>query len=355
LKSSFWSGKNVLVTGHTGFKGAWLTFWLNEMGAKVHGIGLEPSTKPNAFSAMGIESLCTHHIQDIRDSEALKSLVKKINPQVVFHMAAQPLVRLSYSQPLETYATNVMGTANLLTALRDCTAVKSIIVVTSDKCYENQERDWAYRESDPLGGYDPYSSSKACTEILTASFRRSFFTEKAIGVATVRAGNVIGGGDWSGDRLIPDIVRAMQSGIALEIRYPQAIRPWQHVLMPLSGYITLAEKSWGEPAKYSEAFNFAPQEDDCVPVQTIIEKFGGAWGKPVPWKLIPTQQPHEAHFLKLDSSKSKKSLGWNPIWNLSKALGATAGWYREFAENPKGIAELTRRQIFEYCEIKRPN
>ncbi len=342
----FWLGKRVLVTGHTGFKGSWLTFWLNELGAEVHGISLAPSTDPNAFVAMEIESRCRHYIQDIRDASALKTLVSRVNPEVVFHMAAQPLVRLSYSEPLETYATNVMGTANLLMALRSCPALKATVIVTSDKCYENREWSRAYNESDALGGHDPYSSSKACTEIVTASFRRSFF--EGVGVASGRAGNVIGGGDWSGDRLIPDIVRALLSGKPLEIRYPKSIRPWQHVLMPLQGYMVLAESLYREPRKYAEAFNFAPEDRDCVNVETIIAKFGEAWGAKVPWNLIPVPQPHEAHFLKLDAGKAKSSLGWRAAWNLEQALAATAVWYRSFSENPAGIVELTRKQIAEY-------
>lgn len=351
VESSFWSGKRVLVTGHTGFKGAWLTYWLNELGAKVQGIALEPSTEPSLFNALNLASKCEHNVLDIRDSQKVAAAMAKGNPQLVFHMAAQPLVRLSYEQPLETYQTNVMGTGHVLMGLKGCPSARAAVVVTTDKCYENREWHYAYRETDPLGGYDPYSSSKAAAEILTASFRRSFFAGGAeLGIATARAGNVIGGGDWSADRLIPDIVRSYTSNQQLEIRYPEAIRPWQHVLMPLMGYMSLAEKLYAEPAKWSEAFNFAPSEDDCVPVRAILEGFGKAWGQPVNWHQTPGQQPHEAHFLKLDSSKAKGLLKWKPKFKLEDALHATATWYREFQTNPKGIETFTKNQIYSAME-----
>jgi len=356
INMNFWSGKRVLVTGHTGFKGAWLAFWLREMGAKVSGIALEPSTDPNAFTALDLSSKIDHHVLDIRERAALQEKIKAINPEIVFHLAAQPLVRLSYAQPLETYETNVIGTGNVLTGLLPCSATRAIVVITTDKCYENREWHWGYRETDALGGYDPYSSSKACTEILTASFRRSFFSAVGKpGLATVRAGNVIGGGDWSADRLIPDIVRTIRNKTTLEIRYPEAIRPWQHVLSPLSGYIMLAERLHTEPSKWSDSFNFAPVDDDCVPVRKILDLFGRSWGEPIRWSQTPGQQVHEAHFLKLDSSKAKATIGWRPHWNLEQALQATADWYRTFYENPAKLKELTCQQIQDYCRMTKEN
>jgi len=346
LNHSFWRSKRVLVTGHTGFKGSWLTAWLLEMGAEVHGISLPPITQPNAFEAMKLQSECHHHILDIRDRVHLDSLVNEIDPEVVFHMAAQPLVRESYENPLETYEVNVLGTGNLLYSLRNGKSVRSIVIVTTDKCYENKEWCWPYRETDPLGGYDPYSSSKACAEIITSSFRKSFFSERTeVGIATARAGNVIGGGDWSKDRLLPDAVRAHQEGRSLKVRYPTAIRPWQHVLVPLSGYILLAEKLWDAPTQWSEAFNFAPNEEDCISVGTLLNKFGMAWGNSLEWMSLSTNEPHEAHFLKLDSSKAKQKLGWYPVWTLTEALKNTADWYRAYYESSCELRELTKHQI----------
>jgi CDP-glucose 4,6-dehydratase len=349
IKPQFWSGKRVLVTGHTGFKGAWLAFWLQQMGAKVSGIALAPSTDPNIFSALNLAADIDHRTIDIRERSEIQAALKAINPEIVFHLAAQPLVRASYVSPMETYETNVIGTGNVLTGLLNCSAVRSIVVITTDKCYENREWHWGYRETDALGGYDPYSSSKACAEILTASFRRSFFTpEKNVGVATVRAGNVIGGGDWSPDRLIPDIVRTLRQKGALEIRYPEAIRPWQHVLSPLSGYLMLGERLYADPLKWSEGYNFAPVDDDCVPVRRILELFGQSWGEAIRWSQPAGVQAHEAHFLKLDASKAKATIGWQPKWNLEQALKATATWYRTFYENPGQLKSLTLQQIRDY-------
>lgn len=351
----FWHGKRVLITGQTGFKGAWLTFWLSELGAEVHGIALAPSTTPNAFTALKLAGRCRHHEIDIRDRQKLNTAIAAIDPEICFHMAAQALVRESYKTPMETYETNVIGTGNVLMALKQGPAIRSIVVITTDKCYENREWHWGYRETDALGGFDPYSSSKACAEILTASFRRSYFSAAStsnahpIGLASVRAGNVIGGGDWSTDRLIPDVVRSYRDNSQLEIRYPGAIRPWQHVLSPLSGYVVLAEKLFVEPARWSEAYNFAPQDEDCVSVREILDSFGRAWGKPVGWKQTPASQAHEAHFLKLDSSKAKADLGWRPRWNLEAALQATAKWYLGYYENPEKLVDLTTEQIRSYC------
>lgn len=355
MNANFWHGKHVLITGHTGFKGSWLTFWLNELGAKVSGISLAPETSDNAFTALDLEPRCANHfLIDIRNREEVQGAIKSLNPEILFHMAAQPLVRRSYAEPLETYETNVMGTANVLMAARDCASLRSAVIVTTDKCYENREWAWGYRESDALGGHDPYSSSKACAEILTSSFRRSFFAvpgRNRIGLASVRAGNVIGGGDWSQDRLIPDLVRSTRTGDTMEIRSPMAIRPWQHVLSPLSGYLSLAEHLFTDPLKYSEAYNFAPADDDCVPVRTLIEMFESSWGKSLPWRISDGPHPHESHFLKLDSSKARADLAWRPQWNLAQALTATAEWYRTYYEIPGAMAALTRRQISAYSKI----
>lgn len=348
---AFWRGKRVLITGHSGFKGSWLTFWLSELGAHICGASLAPATELSAFETLNIASRCDHHVVDIRDRNELHRVVKTFDPEIVFHMAAQPFVRYSFENPLETYETNVIGTGNLLMSLRDLSRLRAVVVVTTDKCYENREWHYPYRETDALGGFDPYSSSKACTEIITASFRRSYFGQAgAAGIATARAGNVIGGGDWSGDRLIPDIVRALISNESLVIRYPQSIRPWQHVLSPLSGYMMLAEKLYVEPTLYAEAFNFAPSEDDCVNVQTIIEGFGRSWGGKVPWALQAGPKVHEAKFLKLDSSKARAELQWQPRLQLEDTLALTATWYRTFYKSRNEVETLTRRQIEAFCE-----
>jgi CDP-glucose 4,6-dehydratase len=357
ISTAFWQGKRVLITGHTGFKGTWATFWLKQLGAKICGVSLEPNTQPSAFHALELAQGIEHHILDIRNAGKLADVIKAFDPELVLHMAAQPLVRASYRNPLETYETNVIGTGNLLWALKDSPSVRSIVVITTDKCYENKEWVWAYRETDGLGGHDPYSSSKACAEILTASFRKSFFTHgtptgpsRPIGLASVRAGNVIGGGDWSEDRLLPDAVRSLQNSQRMEIRYPESIRPWQHVLVPLSGYLMLAEKLWSEPTRYSEAYNFAPDDDDCIPVQYVLDKFGSAWGRKVDWFTTPGPKAHEAHFLKLDSNKAKSQLKWHPVWNLDQALKASADWYRCYYEKPQDLKELTRTQIAQFTE-----
>jgi len=332
------TGKRILVTGHTGFKGSWLTLWLTKLSAEVIGYSLEPPTKPSLFEILNLKEKIIHIIGDIRDEEKLKKILKKYKPEIVFHLAAQPLVRVSYKEPKLTYETNVIGTLNLLEAVRETQSVRVVIVVTSDKCYENKEWVYGYRESDPLGGYDPYSSSKACTELLVSSYRNSFFNPENYGkthqvaLATVRAGNVIGGGDWQVNRLIPDCVKALSKGESIKIRNPNAIRPWQHVLEPLSGYLLLAQKMWKEPTKYCEAWNFGPFERDIATVKEIVEKVINLWGEGK-YEVERDTRFHEAGLLRLDISKAMMKLGWCPKWDLDIALERTVKWYKLFYEN----------------------
>lgn len=330
---SFWQGKKVLLTGHTGFKGSWLSLWLSQWGAEVIGYALPPPTVINLFDKLHLATRMTSIIGDIRDAEALQAVFNTHQPEIVIHLAAQPLVRYSYQQPVETYATNVMGSVNLLEAVRHCASVKAVVNVTTDKCYENQEWVWGYREQEAMGGYDPYSNSKACAELVTAAYRQSFFNpqqfeQHGVALASARAGNVIGGGDWAQDRLIPDIMRSCQLGQDVVIRHPHAIRPWQHVLEPLSGYLTLAQALYERPKQYAEAWNFGPQDCDAKPVQWIVDYVLKAWGEGRQSRLDATTQPHEAHFLKLDCSKAKAQLHWQPRWSLSQALDAVVAWHK---------------------------
>jgi CDP-glucose 4,6-dehydratase len=350
----FWKNKRVFLTGHTGFKGGWLSLWLNSLGAEVHGFALSPPTTPNLFQVAKIEScLKSSTIADIRDINTLKDLVVKIEPNIIFHLAAQPLVRQSYLNPIETYSTNVMGTVNLLESIRHVSSVKAVVNITTDKCYENQEWLWPYRENEAMGGYDPYSSSKGCSELITAAYRRSYFSEAGIHIASARAGNVIGGGDWAQDRLIPDFIRALRNKKTLAIRSPNAIRPWQHVLEPLSGYIMLAEKLYSEGATYASAWNFGPSEDDAKPVSWIVEKLAANIPNST-WKIDTNPQPHEANYLKLDSSKAKKLLNWKPRWRLDQALDQIVNWEKAYQSNDD-MYKICINQIHDYClnEIKR--
>jgi CDP-glucose 4,6-dehydratase len=347
MNQSFWKGKSVLLTGHTGFKGGWLSLWLQAMGAKVHGYALAPSTQPNFFTLTNVvEGMASHTIADIRDTKKINNLIEQVKPEIVFHMAAQPLVRYSYAEPVETYAINVMGTVNLLESLRHSSSVKAVVNVTTDKCYENREWLRPYRESDALGGYDPYSNSKACSELVTASYRQSFFNQKNIGIASARAGNVIGGGDWSADRLIPDFFRAVAKGRPLIIRSPKAIRPWQHVLEPLSGYLNLAEMLYSDCVKFAGAWNFAPPESDTQTVAWIlnqlIERIPDA-----SWELDESSKPHEAVLLKLDSNKAQTFLGWTPKWSLEESLDKTVEWQSKFNEGAD-LKEYSKSQIISY-------
>jgi CDP-glucose 4,6-dehydratase len=352
MNAEFWRGKRVLLTGHTGFKGSWLSLWLQSMGAQVVGYALAPPTNPSLFEVAEVGLGMTSIIGDIRDLEHLRKVFAEHSPEIVIHMAAQPLVRYSYVEPVETYSTNVMGTVNLLEAVRNTSSVKAVVNVTSDKCYENREWVWGYRENEAMGGYDPYSNSKGCAELVTAAYRNSYFhPEKyqthGVAIASGRAGNVIGGGDWAGDRLIPDIVRAIMQGKPVNIRSPHAIRPWQHVLEPLSGYLVLAQKLYEEGAAYAEGWNFGPNDEDAKPVQWIVEKLTQAWGEGASWVLDGGEHPHEAHYLKLDCSKAKMRLDWHPRWHLEDALSAIIEWHRAHRDG-KGMRELTLRQISAY-------
>lgn len=356
VDKSFWAGKVILLTGHTGFKGSWLSLWLQAMGAKVIGYALPPPTKPSLFAAANVAKGMTSIEGDIRDLSALLKVFKTYQPEIVIHMAAQSLVRYSYANPVETYSTNVMGTVHLLEAARQADSVRAIINVTSDKCYENREWVWGYRENEAMGGYDPYSNSKGCAELVTAAYRNSYFNpqnfaDHGVALASVRAGNVIGGGDWAENRLIPDIMRAIVQGKAVNIRNPQAIRPWQYVLEPLSGYLMLAKKLWEDGVGYSEGWNFGPNDEDVKPVQWIVENLTKSWRKGASWVLDGSDHPHEAHYLKLDCSKAKTRLDWHPRWSLVDALGAIIDWHRAYRDG-KDMHELTVSQIQDYVRGK---
>jgi CDP-glucose 4,6-dehydratase len=324
----FWSARRVLVTGHTGFKGAWLCLWLASLGARVAGFGRAPSA-PSLYALARVGEDVEHVEGDVRDGEAVAAAVARLAPEVVIHMAAQALVRRSFADPVETYATNAMGTVHVLDAVRRRGAdVRVIVIVSSDKCYENREWVWGYREDDRLGGHDPYSSSKACAELVTAAYRSSFFDgEAAAAVASARAGNVFGGGDFGEDRLLPDVFRAALAGAAIRVRNPHAVRPWQHVLNPLSGYLRLAERAWNDRA-YATAWNFGPPDDDARPVRWIVERLAALWGEPLRWEIDPGPHPHEARRLKLDSSLARARLGWAPTWSLEAGLERTVAWHR---------------------------
>lgn len=345
----FWKGKRVLLTGHTGFKGGWLAFWLKMLGAEVCGYSLEPNTSPNLFENLSLNDDIESVIADVRDLARLRTVMTDFRPEIVFHLAAQSLVRRSYKQPVETYATNVIGTVNLLESVRETNTVKSVVVVTTDKVYENREWLWPYRENERLGGFDPYSNSKACAEMAVSAYRNSFFVEGETLVATARAGNVIGGGDWSEDRLLPDVFRSLIFGKSLEIRNPLSIRPWQHVLEPLAGYLNLAEKLFQGARSFADAWNFGPDDADSQPVKRILEEIETLWVEPVKWDFAKGTQPHEARILKLDSTKARFELGWKPKLSLSEAISLTTDWYREFAEGGD-LGGITRRQIEFYIK-----
>jgi CDP-glucose 4,6-dehydratase len=354
MNAAFWRGKRVLLTGHTGFKGSWLSLWLQSMGAQVVGYALAPPTNPSLFEVADIAKGMTSIIGDIRDLAHLKAVFAEHQPEIVIHMAAQPLVRYSYLEAVETYSTNVMGVVNLLEAVRATKSVKAVVNVTTDKCYENREWAWGYRENEAMGGYDPYSSSKGCAELVTAAYRNSYFhpdkyQEHGVAIASARAGNVIGGGDWAEDRLIPDIMRAISAGKPVNIRNPHAIRPWQHVLEPLSGYLLLAQKLYEEGASYSEGWNFGPNDEDAKPVQWIVEKLTQSWGDGASWVLDGGEHPHEAHYLKLDCSKAKSKLDWHPRWHLDVALQHIVTWQKHYQQGTDMKTE-TLNQIAIYLE-----
>jgi len=329
--STFWKDKRVFITGHTGFKGSWLCLWLTKHGAHIAGYALAPPTNPSLFELARVDALLHSRIADIRDADTLAAAMSEFRPDIVFHMAAQPLVRDSYKIPVDTYSTNVMGTVHLLEAVRKCPYVRAVVNVTTDKCYENREWDWGYRENDRLGGFDPYSNSKACAELVTAAYRSSYFnpllySQHGVAIATARAGNVIGGGDWAMGRLVPDIVRSLLAGEAVRIRNPHAIRPWQHVLEPLCGYLTLAQKLCESGPEYGEGWNFGPSDEDAKPVEWIVKRMCELWDKSAHYDIDPSDHPHEAQYLKLDCSKSRTRLDWQPKWNLNKALASILEW-----------------------------
>lgn len=348
VNPSFWKGKKVFVTGHTGFKGSWLSLWLQSMGAIVKGYSLAPPTNPSLFEVADVAANMESEIGDIRDLDQIKKSMLGFNPDILIHMAAQPLVRLSYLEPVDTYTTNVIGTVNVLEAARTCTNLKAIVSVTTDKCYENKEWAWGYRENEPMGGHDPYSSSKGCAELVTAAYRNSFFnTKDTAALATARAGNVIGGGDWADDRLIPDILKAFENSKPVVIRNPLSTRPWQHVLEPLSGYLVLAEHLYNYGQEYAEAWNFGPKEEDCKPVNWILDQMVSTWGEGASWELDKNNNPHEANFLKLDCSKAATRLNWQPKWNLGYTLDLIVNWHQDWRTD-KNMNEQCLQEIASY-------
>lgn len=343
----FWRGKRVLMTGHTGFKGSWLSLWLQSMGATLRGIALEPPTEPALFAVARVAEGMEHRITDIRDFVPVNAQMDEFQPEIVFHMAAQPLVRLSYSEPIETYTTNVMGTVHVLEAARHSGSVKAIVNITTDKCYENREWVWGYREDEPMGGHDPYSSSKGCAELVSSAYRKSFLQDAGIAMATARAGNVIGGGDWALDRLVPDTLLALEKCQPVQIRNPDAIRPWQHVLEPLSGYLLLAEKLHAQGQTFAEGWNFGPRDEDARPVQWIVQHLCSAWGQGASWQLQPGNHPHEANYLKLDISKAKQRLNWAPRWSLDTALAHITDWHQAWLSG-QDMRAFCLKQINQY-------
>jgi CDP-glucose 4,6-dehydratase len=352
VDNNFWKNRKVFLTGHTGFKGSWLCLWLHSLGAAVSGYALKPPTDPSLYELCKIEQCVHSTIADVRDGRVLTQAMQDADPEIVIHMAAQPLVRESYKSPQDTYSINIMGTVNLLEAVRSCKNVRAVINVTTDKCYESREWIWGYRENDALGGFDPYSSSKACSELVTAAYRSSYFHLKAyseygVAIASARAGNVIGGGDWAADRLIPDCIRALLRGEQIVVRNPEAIRPWQHVLEPLSGYILLAQKLIQGGASYAEAWNFGPAENDARTVEWIVKKLCEAWGAEQGYRIDRGGHPHESLTLKLDCSKARSLLGWHPRWSVDQAIDSIAAWTRAYRER-KDLTSICLSQIETY-------
>jgi CDP-glucose 4,6-dehydratase len=350
MNQSFWKDKQVVLTGHTGFKGSWLALWLQSMRAHVHGYALAPSTLPNLFTLANVlDGMASHTIADIRDTQKIHDLFNKVKPEIVFHMAAQPLVRSSYAEPVETYAVNVMGTVNLLEAVRHSPSVKAVVNITTDKCYENKEWAWGYRENEPMGGHDPYSNSKGCAELVTSAYRQSYFSSSnsVNKVASARAGNVIGGGDWSKDRLIPDITKALNANKDIVIRNPKAVRPWQHVIEPLFGYLELGLKLNFDPIKYAEAYNFGPNINDALSVEEMAVKSIKCWGSGIFNVEVSNHNPHEAGLLKLDITKATNELNWKPVLDAQTAVERTINWYKNFYNN-KSALELMESDIKYY-------
>jgi len=350
LDSTFWSGKRVFLTGHTGFKGSWLSIWLNHLGAIVKGYALEPPTQPSLFVEARVSELVDSEISDICNLSQLRESINNFKPEIIIHMAAQPLVRYSYKDPVETYKVNTLGTANLLEAARLCDSVRAVVSVTTDKCYENNEWVWAYRENEPMGGHDPYSSSKGCAELIISSYQRSFYKEKKVGLASVRSGNVIGGGDWASDRLIPDILRAFEKRRPVVVRNPGSIRPWQHVLEPLHGYLKLSQLLFEHAEKFSEGWNFGPNENDARPVSWILDEVVRIWPGSS-WTLDKSvNNPHESNYLKLDISKAAAKLNWKPIWSLNQALSHTVIWHQSWLKGDD-MQLVTRNEIKEFMTL----
>ncbi len=350
IDSTFWTGKRVFLTGHTGFKGAWLALWLQRLGADVTGYALAPPSEPNLFTLSQVAQAVRSLTGDIRDLRPLQSAMTAQRPDIVIHMAAQSLVRASYADPIGTYSTNVMGTVNVLEAARAADGVKAIVVVTSDKCYDNKEQAAGYREQDPMGGSDPYSSSKGCTELVTMAYRRSFLASQRVAVASARAGNVIGGGDWAADRLIPDVVNPLMQNKPVIIRNPHSIRPWQHVLDPLAGYLLLAEKLCGDADKFADAWNFGPNEEDAKPVSWVVDTVTRLWGQGANWTTDDRTHPHEARYLKLNSGKARQSLQWAPKLAVTTALEWTVEWYKAY-QNGANMRDTTLAQLERYQRL----
>lgn len=349
---SVWAGRKVLVTGHTGFKGSWLSLWLQKMGAEVTGYALAPHTRPSLFEVAGVEEGMTSVLGDVRDLERLRETLRTHEPEVVLHLAAQAEVREGYKRPVETYSTNVLGTVHLLEAVRATPSVRVVIVITSDKCYENREWVWGYRESDAAGGRDPYSSSKGCAELVVSAYRRSYFSEgDGPALASVRAGNVIGGGDWATHRLVPDTVQAFAAGRPVEIRSPRAVRPWQHVLVPLDGYLTLAERLWSEGRRHAGSWNFGPASRDGKPVAWIVKRLATLWGEGAEWSVdADGDHPHEDTYLHLDCSKARAQLGWTPQLKLDGALEWIVEWYQRYYQDGHDMRALTEAQVARFEE-----
>lgn len=355
MNSEFWAGKRVFLTGHTGFKGSWLSLWLQSLGAELTGFSLAPPTQPSLFEMARVGDGMHSIIGDIRDLAGLREAMVEAKPEIVIHMAAQPLVRYSYENPVETYATNVMGTVHLFEAVRATPSVKAVVNITTDKCYENREWAWGYRENEPMGGYDPYSNSKGCAELVTSAYRSSYFnpldySKHGVALASVRAGNVIGGGDWAQDRLIPDIISAFSEGRPVVIRSPHAIRPWQHVLEPLRGYLMLAERLYSDGVAYAEGWNFGPNEADVKSVEWIAGTLAEQWGNDANWTLDQSTHPHEATYLKLDISKARSRLGWQPALTLSQSLQMIVDWYRDY-KNKADMRYAVLEQISTYSTL----
>ena len=348
MNSEFWKDKRVFITGHTGFKGSWTVLWLKKMEAVIKGYALKPNTNPSLFQIVNVKEGIDSDIGDIRNLENLKQSILDFEPEIVIHMAAQPLVRLSYKDPVGTYQTNVMGSVNLLEAVRACASIKAVINVTSDKCYENNEWDWGYRENERVGGHDPYSSSKGCSELVTSTYRRSFFgSGSCVSLASARAGNVIGGGDWSADRLIPDVLKAFDKGEPVLIRNPLATRPWQHVLEPIRGYLTLAEKLYVSGKAFAEAWNFGPRDEDVRTVAHVLDYFVSRWPAKASWRPNSDKELHEARLLKLDTSKAESKLKWRPIWDLDITLKSIIDWHQSWVSGTD-MREVTLNQINDY-------